>query len=82
MSEETKTDQELQKQLSMDIHKLVVDGHYPLPVIVSVFEMLKVEFMLQSYMNHMSKIANDNLENIKTNMDPNFIEKIKNSKTR
>ena len=79
-----------QQELSAKIHKIVVEGGYPLPVFIAVAEMLKTEYMLQAYMSHVKKEAgdvqketHDNLIKMGGksggNLTPEMIQKIKKS---
>lgn len=80
VAEETKTDKEEQKELSQKIHALVVAGNYALPVVISAFEMLKMEFMMNAFMQHMANQQKGNVMNMQNQMTPDMIEKIKKSK--
>jgi len=82
--EELKTAPKLdpQQELSAKIHKIVIEGGYPLPTFIAVVEMLKTEYMMQAYLAHMSKGAEKNLIQMKQGggeLTPEMIEKIKNS---
>jgi len=69
----------MQLDLTKKINEIVVSRDYPISIILSVFEMLKLEYGMQSFLNHFQKKSQDKLELIKNGMDKDMINKIKGS---